>query len=427
MIVYQQDIQLPLQILKLSSTTKNTMAGPAEFYSQSESDAFAWIGKFSSPRGVESQEHPDTSAGGGRSLEQPLFKQPAPRAAPKQSFALVWGQEESVSPPAAPSHSTGVIDDNLGDDSPFLALADMGYQFGVWAENRREGVNKISFAVARAPQLTHLSLAAWDHEHWSTAPAATTIPTPNPQGDTEPRHLVQGSNASSATQLTSSQQPLGQSGQNSRAIRSTPPISSAAQDDAFASENAQDENAGPSKRAALIAKVKAKPATSSAGILTSKSASQKRAALQKNRHRRPIYETAEPQAKAEEPKPATQQRVELRFDNTPEGHRTALNLAISQGLVDPDNDAQVEALMNTIRSTPNKVLKDASAELDRHVAAGGAVLGVINEDAAGEMAESSRALIKKDDGDAEAQEKDTSKTQRLKGKARKNAKKAGKK
>jgi hypothetical protein len=71
--------------------------------------------------------------------------------------------------------------------------------------------------------------------------------------------------------------------------------------------------------------------------------------------------------------------------------------------------------------------KDTSAELDRHVVSGGAVLGVIDEDAAGEKAESSRAQAQKDDDDAETQEKETGKSQRLKGKARKNAKKAVKK
>jgi hypothetical protein len=404
------------------------MAGPAKFYSHSESDALAWIDKhLSSPGGVKLQNvFNSSSASGGRSLEQSLFKRSAPPAASQQGFSLVWGQEESAPPPAAASHPMGVIEDNLEDDPPFLALADLGYQFSIWAHNRRESVNKIPFAVARAPQHTHNYLAAWDQSHWSTTalpPAATTTPTPNLQGEDQSHHLVQGSAASSATQLTTSQQRLDQSAQNSRAMRSASPPT---QDDASAFENAQNENAGPSKRAALIAKAKTKPAASGSGILTYKSASQKRAALQKNKHRKSILETPAPQPKAEvsKPKPTTQQRVELKFDNTPEGHKTALKLAIQRGYVDPNNDEQVKALMETIREMPNKMLKDASGELDRHVVAGGAALGVIGEDAAGEVAESSRAPIKTRDNDGtEVQVKESSKTQRLKGKARKDAKK----
>jgi hypothetical protein len=122
-------------------------------------------------------------------------------------------------------------------------------------------------------------------------------------------------------------------------------------------------------RAAMIAK-----AEGTSGILTSTSASHKRAAQQKQRSKKPVIDTPAPSHQ-----PAGQ--VMLRYDNTPEGHQTALKLAIEDGLINPDDDDEVQAFMKTIRETPNRKLKDSNEELDKHIAAGGAALGVLDPNA----------------------------------------------
>jgi hypothetical protein len=48
------------------------------------------------------------------------------------------------------------------------------------------------------------------------------------------------------------------------------------------------------------------------------------------------------------------------YDNTPEGHRYALGVAIKEGFVDPDNDEQVAALMKPLGNPENKKAKDIS-------------------------------------------------------------------
>lgn len=273
-----------------------------------------------SPRGVKSQhvfssevdlfrglqERSSSSASGGRSLGQSLFKQSAPLAALQQpGLRLGWGQEESAS--AALPHTTCVLlEDNSGDDPENLALADLEYQNRLWVDNRREGVTATRFppAIISAVQQAQ-----------------------NASATTSPPLQMQGLDATTTTPLTSSQQP---------------------------------------SRAAIIAKAKG-----SSGITTSISASHKRAAQQKQRRKKPIIDAPAPSHQ-----PAGQ--VMLRYDNTPEGHQTALKLAIEEGLINPDDDDEVQAFMKTIRETPNKKLKDDNEELDKHITAGGAALGVIN-------------------------------------------------
>jgi hypothetical protein len=160
----------------------------------------------------------------------------------------------------------------------------------------------------------------------------------------------------------------------------------------FLSQSVQDENAGPSKMAALIAKSKAKPASSGAGILTSQSISQKRAALHKNKHRKSIIETPAQVPDMNEPVPSKSKRVELMYDNTPEGRRRALDLAIKEGIIDPDNDEQVTALMKRFVDPVNKKIKDNATVMERLVDASGAVLGVIREDVVGEMEKGSGSM-----------------------------------
>jgi hypothetical protein len=348
---------------------------PSHFYSHSESDALAWLSKHtSSPRGVKSQQvfgnkdnlfpglqgRSDSSASGGRSLEQPLFKRSAPLAASQQ---LRWGQEESASETAAPSHTTSVHEDDLGDAPTQLALADLSYQFSVWSHNRRESVTTTPFAVAGASQQAH-----------------------------------------GAFNMASSQQ---QQQQQQQQQTSTAALTLPQQ---------EDDNARSSRRAAMIAKARSNP-----GILTSTPSTQKRAALQRNRHRKPTFDTPAPSTQAEKPESNSSIPMVLKYENTPEGHRTAVTLAIQQGLINADDDDAVEELMKTIRESHNTKLKDDTDELDKYITAGGAAIEVLNEDAMG----ASETDVKVEGDTVAAHDVGDDTKQRSKGKSKKNKKKKG--
>jgi hypothetical protein len=51
------------------------------------------------------------------------------------------------------------------------------------------------------------------------------------------------------------------------------------------------------------------------------------------------------------------------YDNTPEGHRHALGVAIKEGLIDPDINEQVAALMKHLGNPANKKTKDISDDV----------------------------------------------------------------
>jgi hypothetical protein len=161
----------------------------------------------------------------------------------------------------------------------------------------------------------------------------------------DPRLLVHESDATSANKLTDSQQAI---------------------------IHGQDEIIGASKRAAAIEKAKSK-LSSSGGVLIAKSASQKRAELQKNKRRKPVPSGLASTSKAAESKPEPQpkpepeprQRVMLKYDNTPESHRAALDTAIKEGLVNPDNPQEVAFLMRMLQKTPNATAKDDDHQADK--------------------------------------------------------------
>jgi hypothetical protein len=183
-----------------------------------------------------------------------LFKRSfLPASGEQPAFSLALGKDEPVRQVARRPHVNVVHEDNLMDDDPSLALADFDYQFNIWSQTRDD----------------------------TALATAITLPGPNLHVHTNSRHLVQCSNATTTvTELTTSQQPLGQSAQNNRLINFTPRDNAApAQDGTFASGNAHDDNVGPSKIAALITKAKAKITSSELGVLTSQSVSSRRAAL----------------------------------------------------------------------------------------------------------------------------------------------------
>jgi hypothetical protein len=162
-----------------------------------------------------------------------------------------------------------------------------------------------------------------------------------------------------------------------------------------ARETAEANNAGPSKRAALIAKANTNSnrAISHPGVLTAMSASQKRAARRRNKHRKSAYEISVSKFDTEEPKlemtklAVTEEDV-LDCENTPEARRTAVVLAIRQGCINADNDNQVVNLMRMLAGTPN-----TEVELDKSTQASEAVTKEISEDNEIEIAENSGNVL----------------------------------
>jgi hypothetical protein len=299
-----------------------TMPDPTEFYSASEREAFAWICEQAlSPSGVSINENTFLPSLEGRPLLTgggKALDQPPSKRSPLpcvgENFVL-FPDDTTPAQSDAVHKADDDDDDDLKDDDPALALAHFDAQYQKWSQAHNGTL---------AQDLPKDSAA-------TSAPEATPPPSP---------------------------------------------LSPSAQD-----ENAgpcKDENVSPSKIASLIAKAKAKLPNPSAGILTSQSASQRRAAL-KGKHRRPAIDTTPAPAPA--PEPPKGKRLELMYDNSAAGRQRALGLAVKEGIIDPKNDEQVRALMKKFEESMNKKrFEGDAATMAALVEKGGAVLGVVRED-----------------------------------------------
>ncbi|KAF2826392.1 hypothetical protein CC86DRAFT_28784 [Ophiobolus disseminans] len=125
------------------------------------------------------------------------------------------------------------------------------------------------------------------------------------------------------------------------------------------------------------------------------------------------WTTANAPIEVEDKDPHPGKKEILMYENTPDGHRTAVNIALKNGYIQANNNEQLVKLMHMLANTTNTKIKDDSTEIERSVSAGGAVLGEITED--GELQPPSQRHV------------EPVKHGRLKGKARMEAKKAGKK
>ncbi|KAH7089873.1 hypothetical protein FB567DRAFT_590665 [Paraphoma chrysanthemicola] len=138
------------------------------------------------------------------------------------------------------------------------------------------------------------------------------------------------------------------------------------------------------------------------------------------------------------PAPTQPEQTMLMFDNTPEGIRNGVDVAIKEDLIEEGNEAQIQQLMKVMASTTNKKVK-GDTEIEMSVGKGGAVLGKVKKDAGGEgdaLVEQSTSTmagmttlrgeqVLRKEGDRDEEMKPV-KSQRLKGKARKLAKAAKK-
>jgi hypothetical protein len=301
------------------------MLVPADAYCTSERDAQAWIYKQLTTRSSVVVSYEDIVLPGvhGRSLLTGGGRSLQQPLSQRSNLASV-GEDFALFPDteAGPAQ-TGIVadDDDLRDDNPTLALADFDYQYHQWSRTH---------TGARPKDLPQDSVTARAPEPLTSLPPPSTDPiTPRPP-----------------------------------------------------SPSAHEGNAGPSKIASLIAKAKAKPAAS-AGVLSSQSASQRRAAQHKGKHRKPIVET--PPSPAPAPEPTKRRPFELMYDNSPVGRQRALALAVQEGIIDPNNDGQVARLMERLQESINrKKLEGYTAVMASMVQKGGAVMGVVREDEEGE-------------------------------------------
>jgi hypothetical protein len=403
------------------------MVGPSRLYCATEGEAFKWICEnVPLPQGDVLQLVPFSEEeflqglssfsgrSGGRELDQPLFKEVTPKPpACRLEFELTYSVSDkepaSTSASASAPRPHTVHEDSSDDDDADQALSGMDAQFSKWASGRREGINAIPFAVVRAPEDAHATLIARDRSSWSSKPNSTSKAK-----DTNPsllqRHpLVQNLGPDTTAELTSSQSTISANEQNRRYLnKMTYDDITSPQNESLTAENALNENDFPSKRAYLIAKAKlAKDKTTgSSSVLTSMSATQKRAAAAKNKNRKPIMET--PELTAVETKP---KQTMVCYENNPEGHRNALKLAIENKCIDPNNEEEVKNLMYQLEHTTNKMIRTNNTEMERQITPGGAVIGELKDEDTemGGMAEQS----------------ETAMAQRLKAKAKKKGKKSG--
>ncbi|KAH8716981.1 hypothetical protein GQ44DRAFT_775732 [Phaeosphaeriaceae sp. PMI808] len=342
------------------------MAGPAQFHSSMEAEAYTWLRKHIKP--PPSNELPILSNdpifdieklrtiplfpsnSTGWAIEPPFFKDSSAPSQIKSSFTLAHVKGESIKFNVSPSPKREVLEREQ-DDDPTLALADMEYQFNKWTHYRREGVTSIPFVMANAPPHLHASIAAWQDSPTSHPAPPSSEPDTQAQ---QPKHpLIHNSDTLNGTQLIHSEQALYQSSHN---VSATAP-SLLADDNTSATthpESTQDQNTGLSKRAAMIAKQRSKATTSTTDVLRAPGPSQKHI-VHKNRHRKPRADSKgeTSSSKVEAPSPnavatseTRQKRIVIKYDDDEEGHMKALQLAVQEGAIDPKDDGQVNGLMD---------------------------------------------------------------------------------
>lgn len=376
----------------------------SKFYSANEGDALKWLVNnvsfasddkplASSMTQAELDEGSLYRAGArGQSLPDPLFvKSKTHNETSTQSkFHLTREVEheakEETSHEDTPG-SNGAV--NLEADLQALAVTDIGDHFKQWAHKKREGLEAIPFVVAKAPESTHMKSA--NKAYAGSPPPKVTISSD--AGCEETSDSVQGTLKRSVSYSDSD-----------GAINSDDALDDG--DSVASNEKPPGDRIPPwkkdgmTKRAAQIAKVKA---ASNKAVLTKPTASEKRSALRKNKNYKSIYEPKpENEPEQSEKKLPVSTTIITHCNN--ENVHNAVQLAIQRGLINHSDDNMVQALMEVIAEA-GKQKSDQEAD---------------NGDNGDKKGEGGI------DGDGE-KEKLKAKSQRLKGKARKEAKEAAQK
>lgn len=217
---------------------------------------------------------------------------------------------------------------------PDNVLQNMDTQFSKWSYGLNEGTTAVPFVMAQAPTDTHESLVKVDREVWVTGDESADRETGNSQGAA--KAVLERAQKKIPEQLNSSK-PTGASKLKVPTNGGGP---------------SKDESS--SKRAALIAKSKAAKDSS---LLVSKSANQRRSAMHKNKNRRSIMPSPPPTAR--KPEPVTKQKAQteeskptaLILDRKEDDQRHELDSALQNRSFDWNNDGQLKALMEQLRST----------------------------------------------------------------------------
>lgn len=217
---------------------------------------------------------------------------------------------------------------------PDNVLQNMDTQFSKWSYDLNEGTTGVPFAIAQAPPDTHGSLMKVDREIWVTSDGDADDKTVNNHGAA--RAVLERAQKKSSKILNVSK--------STGAPKLKIPTAT----------NTASKEDSTSKRAALIAKSKA---AKDSALVVSKSANQRRSALQRNKNRRSIMPSPPPMARkaelakkqaalTEEPRPTV-----LIMDRKDEDQRRELNSALQNQTLDLSNDRQVEWLMERLKST----------------------------------------------------------------------------
>ncbi|KAJ4402364.1 hypothetical protein N0V91_007229 [Didymella pomorum] len=266
-------------------------------------------------------------------------------------------------------HSWGPFPDHYAT-YPDNVLQNMDTQFSKWSYNLNEGTTSVPFVMAKAPPDTHESLVKVDGKFWATGDEDVDRNTVNSDGSA--RSVLERAQKKSP-KLPNKSKPIG-----------APKLK------ILTAANAAPTEESASKRAALITK---SIAAKDSALLVSESANQRRSAMQRNRNRRSIMPSPPPTARrAESGKKQVVQTEESRpnilvVDRKDEDQCRDLDPALGNGKLDLSNDRHMAWLMKRLKS-----------------------IGADNEENGSRMI-----------GEVEETEP-TGRTQRRKGKARKNAK-----
>lgn len=257
---------------------------------------------------------------------------------------------------------------------PDNALQNMDTQFSKWSYDNNEGTTAIPFVMVNAPSDTHEQLVKIDRKLWVEGVEESTA---------EPARFADVAQAAVRKGLK----------QSSRGRR-TPSMNDKQSNGPLSKGDVPGEDKCVSKRAALIAKSKA---TKDSSLVASKSVGQKRSAIHKNKNRRSIMPSPPPTArrpepvKKPEPQPEPTRTTIYVLNQGEDEQRREVDTALQNKQLDFDNRQHLEELMHKI----NKAIADKEETTEGRV-------------------------IEEVDGDEAEQ---AEKTHRLKGKARKRAKK----
>ncbi|KAH7393035.1 hypothetical protein BKA66DRAFT_319533 [Pyrenochaeta sp. MPI-SDFR-AT-0127] len=241
-------------------------------------------------------------------------------------------------------------------DDPESVLTYMDTAFSKWSHAKREGIDAITGIVMGAPPETHTTLAHWDKASCQKASRHfSQMITADNRELLSPDNLAAQTNPGDRAYVTLLHNSLPHRN-DSRAATQKVLCSDTVVINDFSSsaEHPTQKQQYGSKRAALIAKDKA---ISKNTVLVAQSASQKRSAQQKKKNRKSTMPPPSSIKRSkQECKSKTEQHSEteqhqhqsgstlLIYNDTEDGRRDAITLALKAGIIDPNKINHSDAL-----------------------------------------------------------------------------------